>query len=988
MRVTMWFAVLLSVSVGMLAQSNQSHSQGNSQGQEKIEKVKPHGVRPDDAFCNPGGMTATTGLPSSGGTWNAVWTFTIVQDCGSPILQSTVSWITPNVGATTCSPNPEPLDVLITCTTPYVVTSNSGDTRSGSLYVSFGSSGEDGPATITQYGPVETLTVGVNGGGRVTSSPTGISCPSTCSVGVYYGNTMTLTASPNTGYSFTGWSGACTGTGSCALQMTSAKSVTATFTAIPEALTATVSGSGTVTSTPGGIACPSVCTASFGYGTAVNLTASATNGYVFTGWGGACSGTGTCAVTMTSAKSVTATFTAPQTLTVTVTGTGTVTSTPGGIACPSTCTASFTDKSSVSLTATAGSGYAFSGWSGACSGSGACTVTMNGAESVTATFVPLETLTVSVSGNGTVTSTPGGISCGSSCTATFAQGTTVKLTAAAAAGYKFTGWSGACTGTGTCAVAMSAGESVSAMFSLEPPQTLTVTVTGTGTVTSTPAGISCPGTCSGAFPYGTVVSLTAEAGSGYSFTGWSGACSGTGSCTVTMNAAETASATFTAEPTLSVTVTGGGTVTSSPAGISCPGTCSALFSKGTIVDLSAAPSNGYTLSDWSGACSGSGSCAVTMNSAESITATFDELVISTAAGDGTEGFSGDGGAATSAELNYPEDLALDSAGNFYIADSSNERIRKVTVSTGDISTVAGDGAEGFSGDGGPATSASLRCPFGVTLDSAGNIYIADTCNWRIRAVNTGTKAVTLLGIEIQPGDIETVAGSSTGGYSGDGGPATDAQLMGPSGVAVDGAGNLYIADSDNYRIRKVSASTGIITTVAGDGTEGYNGDGIAATSAELGQPGGVALDSSGNIYIADTWNYRVRVVNTGATAITVAGVLIQPGDIATIAGNGTAGYNGDEIAATSAELDVPDRVALDSLGNIFISDAQNQRVRRVIASTGIITTVAGDGTAGYSGDGGSAIAAELHSPGGVKMDSNGNLYIADIVNARVRVVKP
>jgi trimeric autotransporter adhesin len=358
-----------------------------------------------------------------------------------------------------------------------------------------------------------------------------------------------------------------------------------------------------------------------------------------------------------------------------------------------------------------------------------------------------------------------------------------------------------------------------------------------------------------------------------------------------------------------------------------------------------------------------------MNSAESITATFDELVISTAAGDGTEGFSGDGGAATSAELNYPEDLALDSAGNFYIADSSNERIRKVTVSTGDISTVAGDGAEGFSGDGGPATSASLRCPFGVTLDSAGNIYIADTCNWRIRAVNTGTKAVTLLGIEIQPGDIETVAGSSTG-------------------VAVDGAGNLYIADSDNYRIRKVSASTGIITTVAGDGTEGYNGDGIAATSAELGQPGGVALDSSGNIYIADTWNYRVRVVNTGATAITVAGVLIQPGDIATIAGNGTAGYNGDEIAATSAELDVPDRVALDSLGNIFISDAQNQRVRRVIASTGIITTVAGDGTAGYSGDGGSAIAAELHSPGGVKMDSNGNLYIADIVNARVRVVKP
>ncbi len=393
-----------------------------------------------------------------------------------------------------------------------------------------------------------------------------------------------------------------------------------------------------------------------------------------------------------------------------------------------------------------------------------------------------------------------------------------------------------------------------------------------------------------------------------------------------------------------------------------------------------------------------------MNNNESVNATFDQGLINTVAGDGTAGYNGDGIAATNAELNEPYGAAADGAGNIYIVDSGNQRIRKVTASTGMISTVAGDGTAGYSGDGEAAISAELHSPQGVAVDNAGNIYIADTRNNVIRVVNTGAAQITIAAIVIPAGDIATVAGDGygsgfgggAGGYSGDGGAATNAELNVPRSVAVDSAGNIYIADTRNNRIRKVTASTGIISTVAGDGPEypatcGYGGDGGLATSAGLCVPDGVAVDSAGNVYIGDTGNNRIRVVNTGRAQITIATIVIPAGDIATVAGDGTGGYNGDGMAAISAELWGPECVAVDSAGNIYIADQENVRIRKVTAPTGDISTVAGNGTTGYNGDGMAATGAELAAPVGVAVDSAGNIYISENFTGggeRIRAVGP
>jgi uncharacterized protein (TIGR03437 family) len=326
------------------------------------------------------------------------------------------------------------------------------------------------------------------------------------------------------------------------------------------------------------------------------------------------------------------------------------------------------------------------------------------------------------------------------------------------------------------------------------------------------------------------------------------------------------------------------------------------------------------------------------------------------AGNGTLGYTGDNGPATSAEMHDPYAVATDSAGNFYIADSGNNVIRK--VANGVITTFAGNGTIGYSGDNGPATSAQLNAPYGVAVDSAGNLYIADSANNVIREVSNGV--------------ISTFAGNGTSGYTGDNGPATSAQLFTPSAVAVDSAGNLYIADFGNNVIRKVSASSGVISTVAGtSATYGFGGDNGPATSAELYQPAGLAVDSSGNLYIADTANSRVRKVS--ATGV-----------ITTVAGNGTPGFAGDGAAATSAELNEPFGLAVDTAGNLYIADLSNNRIRKV--SGGEITTVAGNGTAGYSGDGGAAANAELNEPLAIAPDPYGNFYIADFVNDRIRIM--
>jgi sugar lactone lactonase YvrE len=336
--------------------------------------------------------------------------------------------------------------------------------------------------------------------------------------------------------------------------------------------------------------------------------------------------------------------------------------------------------------------------------------------------------------------------------------------------------------------------------------------------------------------------------------------------------------------------------------------------------------------------------------------------IDTVAGYGTAGHSGDNGLATAADLNSPHNVAIDAAGDIYIADMGNNRIREVTASTGIITTVAGNGTAGYSGDGGAATSAELYYPTGVALDAAGNIYIADIGNNLIRKVTVST------------GDISTVAGNHTEGYSGDGGPATKAEMNSPYDVAVDTSGNIYISDSNNYRIREVTASTGIITTVAGTGVGGYSGDGGPATNAKITEPMGLVLDASGSIYFADWGNVRIRKV------------AVSSGDISTVAGNGSEGYSGDGGPATAAQLYYPYGVAVDAAGNIYIADDANDRIRRVTVSTGDIDTVAGNGTAGYFGDGGAATSAALKYPYGVAVDTANNIYIADEGNNRIRAV--
>ena len=336
-------------------------------------------------------------------------------------------------------------------------------------------------------------------------------------------------------------------------------------------------------------------------------------------------------------------------------------------------------------------------------------------------------------------------------------------------------------------------------------------------------------------------------------------------------------------------------------------------------------------------------------------------IISTVAGNDTYGFTGDGGAATSASLYIPMGVAVDNAGNLYVADSSNGRIRKITMATGVITTVAGNNSSGFTGDGGPATSASLQYPAGITIDSAGNLYIADHAGL-IRKVTAAT------------GVISTVAGNRISDFIGDGGAATSAGLLSPQGVAVDSVGNFYVADRLSHRIRKVTAATGVITTVAGNGSGSYAGDGGAATSASLNEPYSVAVDGAGNIYVADRLDHRIRKI-TAATGV-----------ISTVAGNGGACYTGNGVAATDTCLASPHGVAVDSAGNLYVAQAEDNRIRKITAATGVISIVAGDGGAGFSGDGAAATRTSLNYPDGVAVDSAGNLYVADSYNQRIRKI--
>ena len=351
------------------------------------------------------------------------------------------------------------------------------------------------------------------------------------------------------------------------------------------------------------------------------------------------------------------------------------------------------------------------------------------------------------------------------------------------------------------------------------------------------------------------------------------------------------------------------------------------------------------------------------------------------------GFAGDGGTATSAFLNLPSSVALDSAGNLYFCDF-NVRIRKVGARTGIITTVAGTGTRGYSGDGGPATQAQLGGPGDIAVDVAGNIYFADGSNYRVRRISARTGIITTFAGNgsKDPGIYKTIAGKVFVDNSGDGGLATDVGIGIPSGLALDALGNLYFTNTGD-RVRKVAAGTGIITTVAGAGVSLHSGDGGLAVLAQLDQPSKVAFDLKGNMYIAARGEHRIRKVSaTTGIITTVAGG--SPGSESPFLGSITykAGFNGDGGPATKAILNDPENIVLDKAGNLYISDTLNFRIRRVDARTGIINTIAGTGVKGYSGDGGPASKAQITTPSGIAVDSVGQIYFGDQANHRIRVL--
>ncbi len=340
-------------------------------------------------------------------------------------------------------------------------------------------------------------------------------------------------------------------------------------------------------------------------------------------------------------------------------------------------------------------------------------------------------------------------------------------------------------------------------------------------------------------------------------------------------------------------------------------------------------------------------------------------VITTVAGNGVMGFAGDGGQAALAQLGQPRRMAFDSAGNLYVTQWTGSRVRRINTA-GVISTVAGAGL-GFAGDGSPAVNALMRNPEGVAVDPSAAVFISDAGNHRIRRVGVV--------------NISTYSGRNH--FAGDGGPGTAARLFMPHGLDSDAQANLYIADTLNFRVRKLTfsglaalkgAPEGTITTVAGTGVSGFSGDGGVGTAAQLGEPRDVAVDSMGNVYIADRVNHRIRR-------------LAANGVITTFAGNGTPGYSGDGGLATGASLDNPSAVAVDAQRNVFVADMGNNRIRQ-ITPQGTITTFAGTGEAGFSGDGGAATQARINTPTGLEVDGAGNVFISDTLNRRVRMVNP
>src|SRR5438270_1805500 len=339
-----------------------------------------------------------------------------------------------------------------------------------------------------------------------------------------------------------------------------------------------------------------------------------------------------------------------------------------------------------------------------------------------------------------------------------------------------------------------------------------------------------------------------------------------------------------------------------------------------------------------------------------------DYVITTAVGTGEKGFAGDGGPATAALLNGPFDVAFDRAGNFYFSDTFNHRIRRVDARSGGITTIAGNGEPGYSGDGGPAMRASLNEPYGIAIDRAGNLYVADRLNRRVRRIEAAT------------GIITTLAGTGEAAYSGDGGPAGRAGLAEPNGLALDAEErHLYIADVADHRVRIVDLSAGMIDTFAGIGQPEHGGDDGPAREARIFGARAVKLGPDGTVYILERQGSSLRAVDPAT------------GPITTIAGTGARGYAGDGGPALAAVFDAPKEMAIDRDGNILIVDTENHAIRRFDCRSGRVTAVAG-GQQGQRGDGGPALAAGLDRPHGAVVGPDGAIYIGDTNNHRIRKV--
>lgn len=341
-----------------------------------------------------------------------------------------------------------------------------------------------------------------------------------------------------------------------------------------------------------------------------------------------------------------------------------------------------------------------------------------------------------------------------------------------------------------------------------------------------------------------------------------------------------------------------------------------------------------------------------------------EPTITSPVGTGEKGFAGDGGPTAKAKLNQPFDVALDRAGNLYLSDTFNHRIRKVEAGT--ITTVAGNGRKGFGGDGRRATDAMLNEPYGIELDAEGNLFIVDRLNYCIRRVDATT------------GAISTVAGTGgKSGYGGDGGPATKALFVEPNGIALVGKGKLFIADVAGHRVRVVDLGSGTIDTLGGNGKGVSAGDGGPLKNATFNGPRAVAVHPDGSLFVVERNGHSVRRVD------------LRKGIVDRFAGTGKRGYSGDGGPARDATFDGPKEIDIDREGNVFVVDTENDAIRRIDAKTGIVTTIAGKGrtkTPGL-GDGGKPTAATLGRPHGVVLAPDGTVYIGDTNSHRIRMVK-